>query len=158
MKWTSTWATAVVAFVAGCGSQVGSNDSADGSTPDAGADRAMHADVATDVSTSSPDGGRDAASEADKDSGKPPYDGGNFDNCAMNPCGSTQVCVNYLPNPSINHDAGTGILYGTCQSVSTECEPHPTCFCLLETAECSNRMCNDDGGVPILTCTITPPP
>jgi hypothetical protein len=149
---------ALALAVVSCGGEVNSGSS-DAGRQDAASDQSLlRQDGAGDVTVPTDTGQDVRSSDVGGDAGKPPYDGGVFASCATNPCGAGQVCADYLPTPSTTHDAGTGVVYGTCLSVAKQCEPAPTCFCLLETAECSNRMCNDDGGVPVLTCTITPPP
>ncbi len=131
---------------------------------DAGADARSHRDAGSDRQLSGGDAQPvgDGASEADvtteaeaaPDGGKPFYGGGNFASCAMNPCGSDQVCLNYLPT-----SGDGGIEYANCQTIPKACEPHPTCFCLIEMeAVCSNRTCSDEGGAPVVTCTVTPHP
>jgi hypothetical protein len=153
-------AASMVAGLVGCGGQTTSgggsprDGAADQLSP--GQDSGGGADTGSDTGGSSSDASLDGGGPQDAagDVGKPPYDGGPFANCGTNPCGRGQVCTNYLAT----NDASAGIQYGDCEPVAAMCEPAPTCFCLLETAMCSNRECNDDAGVPVLTCTIPPHP
>jgi hypothetical protein len=143
-----------LAGLVGCGNEANPG----GGPRDGGADQLVpHKDSGGGTETGGPspeaslDGG--GLSDAGGDGGKPPYDGGPFSSCGTNLCGKGQVCTNYLAK----QDAG--ISEADCEPVAAMCEPAPTCFCLLETAvSCSNGVCNDDAGLPVLTCEVPPHP
>ena len=84
----------------------------------------------------------------------PPFDAATFDGCTPDPCGASEVCINFI------NGTGDNIEYSECGSISGGCDPEPSCLCIVESyfPWCGTPVCKKMGSEFQVNCKLGPHP